>query len=108
RHLEGRSSRPARRGTHGHPIENAGASRAVNHRHAVLHTWLAVMKHALLLAEIPFFVTLARIVVLSVLIIVPIVLGAVLIQETQVGVVVKRFGGTSLQPGRLIALNGEA
>ena len=35
-------------------------------------------------------------------------LGAVLIQERQVGIVVKRFGGRALEPGRLIALNGEA
>lgn len=35
-------------------------------------------------------------------------LGAVLIQERQVGVVVKRFGGAALEPGRLIALQGEA
>src|SRR5215510_7731742 len=38
----------------------------------------------------------------------PFVLGAVLIQERQVGIVVKRFGSRGLQPGRLIALNGEA
>ena len=38
----------------------------------------------------------------------PFVLGAVLIKERQVGIVVKRFGGRALPPGRLIALNGEA
>src|SRR6266542_6717581 len=38
----------------------------------------------------------------------PIVLGAVLIQERQVGIVVKRFGTRALPPGRLIALGGEA
>jgi len=38
----------------------------------------------------------------------PFVLGAVLIHERQVGVVVKRFSARSLQPGRLIALDGEA
>jgi uncharacterized membrane protein YqiK len=38
----------------------------------------------------------------------PFVLGAVLIHERQVGVVVKRFAGRSLEPGRLIALGGEA
>lgn len=38
----------------------------------------------------------------------PFVLGAVLIQERQVGIVVKRFGGRSLPPGQLIALAGEA
>jgi uncharacterized membrane protein YqiK len=34
--------------------------------------------------------------------------GFVLIRERQVGIVVKRFAGKSLQPGRLIALAGEA
>jgi uncharacterized membrane protein YqiK len=38
----------------------------------------------------------------------PFVLGAVLIQERQVGIVVKRFGVRALLPGRLIALGGEA
>lgn len=38
----------------------------------------------------------------------PLLLGAVLIRETQVGVVVKKFGGQPLAPGALIALNGEA
>jgi len=38
----------------------------------------------------------------------PLVLGAVFIRERQVGVVVKKFGGRSLPPGQLIALNGEA
>jgi uncharacterized membrane protein YqiK len=34
--------------------------------------------------------------------------GLVLIDERQVGIVIKRFGRKSLQPGRLIALGGEA
>jgi uncharacterized membrane protein YqiK len=38
----------------------------------------------------------------------PILLGAVLIHERQVGIVVKKFGGRSLPPGRLVALAGEA
>lgn len=38
----------------------------------------------------------------------PFVLGAVLIQERQVGIVVKRFGSRALAPGRLLALQGEA
>lgn len=38
----------------------------------------------------------------------PLLFGAVLISERQVGVVVKRFGGRGLEPGRLIALAGEA
>ena len=38
----------------------------------------------------------------------PLVLGAVLIQERQVGIVVKRFGPRALPPGRFVALGGEA
>jgi uncharacterized membrane protein YqiK len=48
------------------------------------------------------------IIMLGLLCIGPLVLGAVLIQERQVGVVVKRFGPSALLPGRLIALRGEA
>src|SRR5689334_19659726 len=42
------------------------------------------------------------------LIVPPLLLGMVLIRETQVGIVVKKFGARQLPPGRLIALNGEA
>ena len=38
----------------------------------------------------------------------PLLLGAVLIRERQVGIVVKKFGARSLLPGRLLALAGEA
>jgi len=38
----------------------------------------------------------------------PLVLGAVLIRERQVGIVVKKFSRRSLDPGRFIALGGEA
>jgi uncharacterized membrane protein YqiK len=38
----------------------------------------------------------------------PTLTGAVLIRERQVGVVVKKFGGRSLPPGRLVALQGES
>ena len=61
-----------------------------------------------IVGEISPVFTAAGIAVLALLIIVPLVLGAVLIQERQVGIVVKRFGGRPLEPGRLIALNGEA
>jgi len=37
----------------------------------------------------------------------PLITGAVLISERQVGIVVKRWGGRGLEPGRLIALAGE-
>src|SRR6266487_6037193 len=47
-------------------------------------------------------------IVLGLMLFGPLILGAVLIQERQVGVVVKRFGGRGLAPGRLIALGGEA
>ena len=49
------------------------------------------------------FVLLAFVLVWS-----PFLFGAVLIRERQVGIVVKKFGGHSLPPGRLIALDGEA
>ncbi len=38
----------------------------------------------------------------------PTLTGAVLIRERQVGVVVKKFGSSSLPPGRLVALAGES
>jgi uncharacterized membrane protein YqiK len=46
--------------------------------------------------------------VFSLLLAGPLVLGAVLIQERQVGIVVKRFGTRGLPPGRFVALGGEA
>jgi len=46
--------------------------------------------------------------VIAFLIWAPLITGAVLISERQVGIVVKRWGGLGLQPGRLIALAGEA
>jgi uncharacterized membrane protein YqiK len=56
-----------------------------------VETWIAVsVALVVLLSLVPFFS------------------GAVLIRERQVGVVVKKFGGQPLPPGRLIALNGEA
>jgi uncharacterized membrane protein YqiK len=47
-------------------------------------------------------------ILIALLIVVPIALGAVMISERQVGIVVKRFGSSGLAPGRLIALEGEA
>jgi len=38
----------------------------------------------------------------------PYLLGAVLIRERQVGIIIKKFGARSLPPGRLLALAGEA
>jgi uncharacterized membrane protein YqiK len=47
-------------------------------------------------------------VVSVVLILAPFLTGAVMIQERQVGIVIKKFGGPRLAPGRIMALNGEA
>ncbi|HUS09351.1 MAG TPA: SPFH domain-containing protein [Pyrinomonadaceae bacterium] len=41
-------------------------------------------------------------------VVVPLLLGAQLIGEREVGIVVKKFGGRPLEPGRLLALGGEA
>ncbi len=55
----------------------------------------------------PWFVGVGVVVVFA-LFFIPLLLGAVLIQERQVGIVVKRFGARELPPGRLIALEGES
>jgi uncharacterized membrane protein YqiK len=60
----------------------------------------------LIIAEHPVLTGFLAISILALLS--PILTGAVLIRERQVGVVVKKFGGRSLPPGRLIALSGEA
>jgi uncharacterized membrane protein YqiK len=54
-----------------------------------------------------WFIILAIAFILSTFI-APLLTGAILIQERQVGIVIKRFGGAPLAPGRLIALGGEA
>jgi uncharacterized membrane protein YqiK len=56
----------------------------------------------------PVEIGLAVLVIFGLLSIGPLVLGAVLIRERQVGIVVKKFGGRALPPARLIALDGEA
>ena len=58
----------------------------------------------MLVSEHPVLSLLAMLLVLCVL--APTLLGAVLIHERQVGIVVKKFGGRSLPPGRLVALAG--
>jgi uncharacterized membrane protein YqiK len=60
----------------------------------------------MLVSEHPVLSLLAMLLVLCML--APAFLGAVLIHERQVGIVVKKFGGWSLPPGRLVALAGEA
>jgi len=67
------------------------------------------MKTLLMAIELsPVLIGLAILVFFGMLSFGPLILGAVLIRERQVGVVVKKFGTRSLEPGRLLALNGEA
>jgi uncharacterized membrane protein YqiK len=60
----------------------------------------------MLIAQYPLLSAATAIALLLVLS--PYLLGAVLIRERQVGVVIKKFGARSLPPGRLLALAGEA
>jgi len=57
-------------------------------------------------AHFNWIVLIIELMVLVILL--PTLTGAVLIDEKEVGVVVKKFGSTKLPPGQLIALNGEA
>src|SRR5438552_16672950 len=66
------------------------------------------MNAILMLVSVSPVLRLLVITVLALLVIGPFVLGAVLIQERQVGIVVKRFGTRALPPGRFVALGGEA
>src|ERR1700752_1049135 len=67
------------------------------------------MKTMILLGEFsPVLLGVAVTAALCLLSLGPLVLGAVLIRERQVGIVVKKFGTRSLPPGRFIALAGEA
>ena len=67
------------------------------------------MKTLLMLIELdPIQIGLAILVLLCLVALLPLLTGAVLIRERQVGIVVKKFGGGALQPGRLLALNAEA
>jgi uncharacterized membrane protein YqiK len=58
------------------------------------------------IAQNPLLSGLVAIVLLG--LVSPYLLGAVLIRERQVGIIIKRFGARSLPPGRLLALAGEA
>ena len=62
----------------------------------------------LMLGALSPVLSLFTIIVVALLVIGPLVLGAVLIQERQVGIVVKRFGARAQPPGRFVALGGEA
>src|SRR6185369_8215242 len=67
------------------------------------------MKTLVMLIElVPIQIGLGILVLLCLVPIAPLFLGAVLIRERQVGIVIKRFGGEGLPPGHLIALEGEA
>src|SRR4051812_47771351 len=67
------------------------------------------MNMTITFAEIsPLAVAVAVLITCILLSIGPFVLGTVFIRERQVGIVVKKFGGRSLPPGRLVALAGEA
>ena len=67
------------------------------------------MKTLVMLMEFdPIQFGLAILVLVCLIPLIPFLTGAVLIRERQAGIVVKKFGGGALQPGRLIALKGEA
>jgi uncharacterized membrane protein YqiK len=67
------------------------------------------MKTLVMLFELaPIQAAMATLALLSLVPLIPFLLGAILIRERQVGIVVKKFGGGALAPGRLIAMNGEA
>src|SRR6266498_585787 len=98
-------------GIHGHPDTNVLCPRAaITRARAQPHrSWVMTTNVMFAAAGVftPVLVILGFI-VLGLALFGPLVLGAVLIQERQVGIVVKRFGGRGLAPGRLIALGGEA
>ena len=66
------------------------------------------MTTVLMLGALSPVLSLIVLALLALLLVGPLVLGAVLIQERQVGIVVKRFGTRALPPGRFVALGGEA
>lgn len=68
---------------------------------------MMALNGVLVLGEVSSALLVIAGVVLFILL-VPMALGMVLIRETQVGIVVKKFGTLKLPPGRLIALDGEA
>ncbi len=58
---------------------------------------------------LPLFLLLGVVIVLSILLVAPrVVLGLVIINERQVGIVIKKFSRRSLPAGQFVALNGEA
>src|SRR6185503_18956883 len=83
------------------------ATRGDNPRAAQPHRRWVMTAMVLFGAVSPLLIGAVALVVLA-FVCVPLMLGAVLIQERQVGIVVKRFGARELPPERLIALGGEA
>src|SRR5258708_7096662 len=76
-------------------------------RHAATSE-LCMRTLVMLIELVPIQIGLGIVMLLCLIPIIPLVLGAVLIRERQVGIVVKKFGGRGLTPGRLIALADEA
>jgi uncharacterized membrane protein YqiK len=66
------------------------------------------MTTSVLFGAVSLWVMLPVAIIVLGLLFTPVVLGAVLIQERQVGIVVKRYGSRGLAPGQLVALEGEA
>src|ERR1051326_8864812 len=66
------------------------------------------MNAVFMFAAIPAFVWVFFAIVAFALFLIPVVFGAVMIHEREVGIVVKRWAAGELPPGSLIALNGEA
>ncbi len=67
------------------------------------------MRTMILLAELtPVHLGLVSVLLLFLIAGIPLLTGAVLIHERQVGIVIKKFGGRSLPPERLVALAGES
>src|ERR1051326_1385435 len=66
------------------------------------------MNAVFMFAAIPAFVWVFFAIVAVALFLIPVVFGAGMIHEREVGIVVKRWAAGELPPGSLIALNGEA
>ena len=92
------------RGAYVHPVEKRVARCAAIPLRCAATSEIGMRTVVMLVSEHPVLSMLAMLLALCAL--APILLGAVLIHERQVGIVVKKFGARSLPPGRLIALAG--
>jgi uncharacterized membrane protein YqiK len=99
---------PACAGTHGFPIKRAAPPRGDKPSRRRSHIGEWVMTTMFMLITTPWVIATLLCAVLVAALGGPLVFGATLITERQVGIVVRRFGGGDLKPGHLIALNGEA